>query len=275
MKKVILPLLLLFCPFFATATELVQWQRIPLPVELHVGHERVLLINKNVRVGYPAELGDKLRIQSSGGTVYLRASKPFTDTRLQLHDVESGELILLDVRAADGDALEPLELRYDEAVYRNDIPDRPDTEAPADSVAETPFPVPVALTRYAAQMLYAPLRTVEPVVGIRQAPARLPATVTTLLPTEPVTATPLAAWQLDGYAVTAIRLQNRSPGRIHLDPRALQGAFVAATFQHDWIGAQGTPQDTTVAYLVTDGGADHAILPEPPAVEKGNKGAKR
>ncbi|MFP1824531.1 TIGR03749 family integrating conjugative element protein [Lonsdalea quercina] len=274
MKKVILPLLFLCCPP-AGATELVQWQRIPLPVELHVGHERVLFINKNVRVGYPAELGDKLRIQSSGGTVYLRASKPFADTRLQLHDVESGELILLDVRAADGDALEPLELRYDKAVYRNDVPDRPDIEPPADTGADTPFPVPVMLTRYVAQRLYAPLRAVEPAAGIRQIPTRLPATVTTLLPTEPVVAMPLAAWQLGSYQVTAFKLQNQSQTPIHLDPRALQGSFVAATFQHGWIGAQGTPEDTTVAYLVTDGGADRAILPEPPTAATREKGAKR
>ncbi|EOF5433970.1 TIGR03749 family integrating conjugative element protein [Salmonella enterica] len=266
---------LLFCHSAVNATELVQWQRLPLPVELHTGHERVIFVNRNVRVGYPAELDGKLRIQSSGGTVYLRADADFPEARLQLFDMDSGELILLDIRASAGNELEPLELRYDETVWRNDgeeedgsEEDTPDEMAQAEYAA----PLPVVLTRYAAQMLYAPLRTVEPVVGITPVPVRLPASVTTLLPTEPVAATPLAAWRLGDTTVTAIKLQNRSQPRIDLDPRALQGSFVTATFQHNWLGAHGTPEDTTVVYLVTDGSADSAVVPEPqPAQEKAGK----
>ncbi|ECF1702296.1 TIGR03749 family integrating conjugative element protein [Salmonella enterica subsp. enterica] len=258
---------LLFCHSAVNATELMQWQRLPLPVELHTGHERVIFVNRNVRVGYPAELDGKLRIQSSGGTVYLRAEADFPDTRLQLSDMDSGELILLDIRASAGEELEPLELRYDDAVWRNDAGTTEDADAvaPAPEQQEPAGPLPVVLTRYAAQRLYAPLRTVEPLVGITPVPVRLPATLTTLLPTEPVTATPLAAWRLGDTTVTAIKLQNRSQPRIDLDPRALQGQFLTATFQHSWLGAHGTPDDTTVVYLVTDGSADRAVVPEPPA----------
>ncbi|EMQ2088639.1 TIGR03749 family integrating conjugative element protein [Salmonella enterica subsp. enterica] len=258
---------LLFCHSAVNATELMQWQRLPLPVALHTGHERVIFVNRNVRVGYPAELDGKLRIQSSGGTVYLQAEADFPDTRLQLSDMDSGELILLDIRASAGEELEPLELRYDDAVWRNDAGTTEDADAvaPAPEQQEPAGPLPVVLTRYAAQRLYAPLRTVEPLAGITPVPVRLPATLTTLLPTEPVTATPLAAWRLGDTTVTAIKLQNRSQPRIDLDPRALQGQFLTATFQHSWLGAHGTPDDTTVVYLVTDGSADRAVVPEPPA----------
>lgn len=268
MKKYYLLLPLLSCRSLF-ATELMQWERIPLPVELHVGHERVLFINKNVRVGYPAELDSKLRIQSSGGTVYLRAEQAFTDTRLQLRDVDSGELILLDIHAIDGDELEPVELRYDDAVYNNQDGNAPASEGEETTtnepdLAEQATPTPVVLTRYAAQILYAPLRTVEPVSGIREVSPRLPVNITTLLPTEPVSASPLNAWQLGDNTVTAVKLQNQSAQRITLDPRALQGTFYTATFQHSWLGAHGTPEDTTVVYLVTRGmRADRAILPEP------------
>ncbi|EBZ5771690.1 TIGR03749 family integrating conjugative element protein [Salmonella enterica subsp. enterica serovar Redlands] len=273
----LLSLPLLFCYSVVNATELVQWQRLPLPVALHTGHERVIFVNRNVRVGSPTALDGKLRIQSSGGTVYLRAEEDFPEVRLQLSDVESGELVLLDVSATAGDALEPLEIRYDEAVWRSDIGGTgedeedttgDDTDALNDAMPQPPTPLPVALTRYAAQMLYSPLRTVEPVDGIAPVSVRLSGNVTTLLPGEPVTATPLAAWRLDDTTVTAIKLQNRSGQRIDLDPRALQGNFLTVTFQHIWLGGRGTPEDTTVAYLVTDGGADDAILPEPPAPEK-------
>lgn len=258
---------LLVCHSTVNATELVQWQRLPLPVELHTGHERVIFVNRNVRVGYPAELDGKLRIQSSGGTVYLRAAEDFPDTRLQLFDMDSGELILLDVRATGGDELEPLELRYDDTVWRSDVVMEEETKEQARTTMQEEYtgPVPVVLTRYAAQMLYAPLRTVEPVAGITPVQVRLATAVTTLLPGESVTATPLNAWRLGDTTVTAIKLQNQNKGRVDLDPRALQGNFLTATFQHSWLGAHGTPEDTTVVYLVTDGSADNAILPEPVA----------
>ncbi|MDK9361941.1 TIGR03749 family integrating conjugative element protein [Lelliottia wanjuensis] len=267
-------LLCLFSLLFITdagATALMQWERLPLPVALHVGHERVVMVNKNVRVGYPAGLDGKLRIQSSGGTVYLKASAPFPDARLQLKDMDSGALILLDVSASDGEALEPVELHYDNAVYGNDATAHPAQE-PDDTPPTTALPLapaPVALTRYAAQMLYAPLRTVEPLAGVREVSPRLPDSITTLLPGAPVSASPLGAWQLAGDTVTAIRLQNQGAQRVTLDPRSLQGDFYAATFQHPWLGASGSPEDTTVVYLVTRGvQADRAILPEPQNTEK-------
>ncbi|EJX0634386.1 TIGR03749 family integrating conjugative element protein [Salmonella enterica] len=262
-------LLSVLCHSVVNATELMQWQRLPLPVELHTGHERVIFVNKNVRVGYPAELDGKLRIQSSGGTVYLQPSEDFPAARLQLFDMDSGELILLDVHASAGDELEPVELRYD-VETQNSV----DTTPVDSSQNEYAGPLPVILTRHAAQMLYAPLRTVEPVAGITQVPVRLPPLITTLLPSEPVTAGPLAAWRLGDTTVTAVKLQNRSQQRVNLDPRALQGQFLTATFQHDWLGAHGTPEDTTVVYLVTEGSADRAILPEPPAPDTKKKEGK-
>ncbi|EPS4805567.1 DUF3438 family protein, partial [Escherichia coli] len=59
-------------------------------------------------------------------------------------------------------------------------------------------PLPVLLTRYAAQSLYAPLRTLEAVPGIRPVNTHLPGKITTLYPSEPLTVTPLAAWAAGG-----------------------------------------------------------------------------
>ena len=258
------------CQGQAGATVLMPWKRLPLPVALHTGHERVIFVNRNVRVGYPAALDGKLRIQSSGGAVYLLAKADFPQTRLQLVDMDSGALILLDISATAGDELEAVDIRYDATVWRNEpggAQDEATTDVPEardnSSLTALYVPLPVVLTRYAAQRLYGPSRVVEPVPGIASAPVRLPATVTTLLPTRPVTAMPLAAWQRDNLTVTALRLQNRSAQRIDLDPRALQGNFVTATFQHTWLGGRGTPEDTTVVYLVTDSSADQAVIPEP------------
>lgn len=254
----------------AQAVELVRWERIPLPVKLHTGQERIVFVEKNVRVGFPPALNNKLRVQSTGGAVYLTAESDFAQTRLQLQDVETGEMVLLDVSAMPGKAaLEPIRVVYTgevtqqrthQTVKRQGSP-APGTDA---SAPEEPggqrkakprytAPLPVLLTRYAAQNLYAPLRTIEPLPGVQSLSPALPSTLTTLYPSEPLTAKPLAGWRAGEYSVVAVTLRNESGHKVVLDPRRLQGQFVTATFQHQWVDQKGTAEDTTTVYLVMKG----------------------
>ncbi len=257
------PLLILLVALPLRAVELVKWERIPLPVALNIGQERIVFVDRNVRVGYPAALEGKLRIQSSNGTLYLLASQPFAATRLQLQDTENGELILLDVLASKGEHIrEPMRIVRKEKKTTDAKPDT--TPEPLPST-----PLPVTLTRYAAQMLYAPLRTVEPLPGVQPEGVRLAKTITTLLPALPVSAIPIGGWRLDPYHLAAIRLQNKSTTRLELDPRQLQGRFYAASFQHRWLGPAGSAEDTTVLYLITrNQRPEQAILPEPAPEKK-------
>ncbi|MNG30254.1 hypothetical protein D3C84_1158380 [compost metagenome] len=91
------------------------------------------------------------------------------------------------------------------------------------------------------------------------------------MPTDPVTATPLVAWRLDDYWVTAVQLRNRTEDVVTLDPRHLQAQLYGASFQHGDLGPRGTPEDTTVAYLLTRGGgleqALFAPLPKAPEAD--------
>lgn len=118
------------------------------------------------------------------------------------------------------------------------------------------------LTRFAAQNLYAPLRTVEPLPGVMRVNLRRDMDLGTLMPTLPVRALALASWRLEDQWVTAVRLTNTGAGWVTLDPRVLQGDFLTATFQHEALGPRGTPEDTTVLYLVTRGrGLAQSLLP--------------
>lgn len=224
MKPVLFALMLSFPAF---ATEVVQWENIPLPVTLHVGQERIVDVGKPVRIGYPATLEGKVRLQSAGGKVFLLANTSFPSTRIQLRNTDSGELILLDIHAIQNTSpLEPVQISY-----------APQTSATAKTpvpVTASTEPLPVLLVRYAAQNLYAPLRTVEALPGVTPAPVRLAKRITTLLPQQPVTVIPLASWQVN-----------------------------AAAFQHDWLGPHGLAEDTTVVYLVTEGPVSRALLTEP------------
>ena len=85
------------------AVEILHWQRLPLTVPLHVDEERVIFVNRDVRVGVPASLASRLRVQSAGGAIYLRANETLEATRLQLQDTNTGDLILLDVAATPAD----------------------------------------------------------------------------------------------------------------------------------------------------------------------------
>ncbi len=244
---------------------LMKWDRKPIPVALQVNTERIIFMDKNVKVGYPAELEGKLRIQSTGGAVYLKALGIFQATRLEFRDVATGEIFLFDIGAHKkvSNPTEAIRIVADSIVEKQSGSLNQDDLAETEVVTRTPqLPIPAALTRYAAQSLYAPLRTVEPLEGVRRVAHRLPEKITTLLPAYPITANPLMSWQLDNYVVTAVRLQNRGVSRITLDPRELQGRFYAATFQHNWLGGYGSSEDTTTVYLVTEGHANNAVIPE-------------
>ena len=252
------------------AVEILHWQRLPLAIPLIVGEERVIFIDRNVRVGVPPSLGDHLRVQSAGGAIYLRANAPIEPTRLQLQDAGTGALILLDIAARPADPnqapLEPVRIVEDDAGSKHSgrsdsaTLESDSAKPPASRAPETP--IPVVLTRYAAQSLYAPLRTVEPVSGLSRTNLRRNLALDTLVPSLPVRATALAAWRLDDEWVTAVRLTNTTARWLTLDPRALQGDFVAATFQHPSMGPVGESSDTTVLYLVTRGhGLSESLLP--------------
>ncbi|KLO58207.1 hypothetical protein AA671_18780 [Delftia tsuruhatensis] len=263
--RCLLGLWLLAAGAAAQAVDILRWERLPLAVPLVVGQERVVFIDRNVRVGVPAAISEQLRVQSAGGAVYLLAREPIAPSRLQLQDADTGALILLDIAAEparpDAPPLEPVRIVEGEAPAPR-YGRTPPADAAAAPQAPRNTPVAVALTRYAAQSLYAPLRTVEAVEGIARVNLRRDLDLSTLLPGVAVQATALAAWRLHDHWVSAVRLSHLHDGWVSLDPRALQGDFLAASFQHDRLGPRGTPEDTTVVYVVTRGrGLASALLP--------------
>ena len=191
--KIFVPLFLFCLAIPAKAVLLMPWERLPLAIPLIVGQERIIFVDRNVRVGLPGSISNKLRVQATSGTVYLLAREPIDPVRLQLQDAETGELILIDIAAISAmEGAEPLEpVRIVEGInpsrHYGAQATKPDDAA--EQFGQTPrreTPVPVVLTRYAAQSLYAPLRTVEPVQGITRINLRRNLDLSSLLPTLPV-----------------------------------------------------------------------------------------
>lgn len=258
------------------AVELVQWERLPIAVPLVKGEERIIFLDRNVRVGVSSQLANTLRVQSAAGALYLLANDEVEPTRLQVQDVETSEVILLDIATvpSTGTVLEPIRIlsEGDASLARSDE----EAKAIADKQTQAlKIPAPIALTRYASQMMYAPLRTVEPVSGITQVPIKVTGDDLPILPTYPVKAKALTAFKMGSYTVTAVKLQNTQRSTLQLDPRDIQGHFYSATFQHNWLGTHGTAEDTTIAYLVTrNGGIENALLSPVLLPDLGSKEAR-
>ncbi|WP_416392151.1 TIGR03749 family integrating conjugative element protein [Alloalcanivorax xenomutans] len=257
----------------AYAVEIHHWERKPIPVDLPVGEERIVLIDRNVRIGLPAELADPevLRVQSVGGALYLMAKKKFEAQRVQVQDIESGQIFLIDLAATEGASAEDLRI-----VVSGDQPPTStaqkktsaNEEGASSPDASNAPPLPVRLTRYAAQTLYAPLRTVAPLPGVRRVPMRVSQTVP-LFWELPLQAQPLAAWRAGGLTVTAVEITNPDPNReFGLDPRRLQGEFVTATFMHPSVGPSTSEYAQTTVFLVTRGGGlEKALYPAAPKTQ--------
>ncbi|MDG6897877.1 hypothetical protein A6A19_07800 [Actinobacillus delphinicola] len=258
----------------AVADEFAHWDKRPITVRLNVGQERIVSVGKNVQVGLPASINRLVRVQNNDGNIYFKASAPFSSTRVSLRDIKTGKLILLDVVATDQGKdyeYEPLVITYgDNTTESNDSNvNLPETPAKTEITAQIPprielpqtaLPIPAALTRYAAQSLYAPIRTIEKLEGVHRVAMKLPNHLPTLIPNLQLRITPLESWGMGEYVVTAIKIQNLAHHKIQLDPRYLQGRFYAATFQHNWLGQYGTLEDTTVLYLVTKGKLTMAMI---------------
>ena len=226
------------------ATVRVVWRKVPVPVALPVGKERLVIFPEPVRVGLPANLAPQLRTQTVDGVVYWKAGKPFGPHRVQVQGLDSGKIWLVDLSAskeAPGATLEIID---------------PEIAPPSDArpSGQRPKPRPldyVALIRLAAQRLYAPRRLWRNPAGVRRVALRR-RPVANLIRHHRIEAVPAASWRSGSLTVTAVRLRNLEPRPITLDPRQLRGRWRAATFQHVVLQPAGTLGDETAVYLISD-----------------------
>lgn len=234
--------------------ERVVWRKTPIAIPLIVGEERLIHFPESVSIGLPQSLTARLRSQSINGTLYLLARQSFESTRVMVRSENGGPLFVLDLSA---------ELSNEERPPLSDVQvvletskvaagsDGSDTDS-AETTTGNRFSQwgYVALTRYAAQQLYAPERLVPNTPGVVAIPVQ--GASVNLLRGGGVEAVPVAAWKAGLHYVTAVRMTNHSAKAVILDPRELRGAWLAATFQHNRLLPSGTDEDTTAVYLISD-----------------------
>lgn len=225
--------------------ERIVWNRTPIKLVLPVEQERMVRFPNSVKIGLPSRLQSLLRAQSVDGTLYLLAHQPFEATRVMVREIASGRIYLFDISASkeEGQA-NPVEVTL--ADGSSGIRDSVLSE---EAPTRSPTYGYVALTRFAAQQLYAPTRLLQDLPGIVRVPIRCDSVP--LVRGGRVEATPLVAWRAGNLYLTAVKLTNRSNQPQILDPRDLRGAWLTASFQHNRLLPAGDEADTTAVYLIS------------------------
>lgn len=234
------------------AEETIRWDRAPIAVTLPVGTERYLWFPGRVQPGIPPELTGKLRVQAAGDTIYLLAKEPFDTTRLPVRDLDEGYFYLFDVRTDDEAPSTPVRVVKSTGRDEGTLTE-PTTQGTSSTGDAEDFGY-VALTRFAAKQIYAPDRLTQKVKGITKVPLAGTGQIKPgFYRGGAVEAIPIAGWRgRSGLYVTALKVANTTSERVALDPRLARGKWLAATFHHGELGAQGDPDDTSTLYLISD-----------------------
>ncbi|WP_035526461.1 TIGR03749 family integrating conjugative element protein [Haliea salexigens] len=241
--------------------ERVVWNKAPIAIPLVVGEERLVHFPDSVSIGLPQSLTPLLRSQSINGTLYLLARQAFEPTRVMVRSEIDGPIYVLDISAAPGGSdsrslsdvqvLLQASQKPPQDLSEDAGADRSTSDNRSQSVGYA------ALTRYAAQQLYAPTRLIPRQPGVVAIPVN-PEPVDLVLGGK-IEAVPIAAWKAGLRYVTAVKLINRTQSPVVLDPRELRGSWLAATFQHNRLLPAGSEADTTAVYLVSDRRFDAAF----------------
>ena len=220
------------------------WQGLPISFVIPVGKERILKFPSAVtlRNQNPKLTKDKVRILNNEGFLYIKAKKTFKAIRLPVKIKKTGEVVLIDVSTQKKGATTPLSV----------VLSSKKQDSNAHPKRHAAFINYVTLMRFAIQHLYAPKRLVRDKTALFRTPMQTTKSVH-LLDDDAVLAMPLVSWQGGRLYVTAVLLKNIRDQRAKLDPRHLNGHWLAASFYPtNFVAPKGQNNDRTTLFLVSD-----------------------
>lgn len=230
----------------------VVWDGIPIGFAVPVGQERILkfpgsvtLNNSNARL-----TTDKVSIQNNAGFLYIKAKKEFRPIRLDFTLSSTGQVILVDLSANDNVSNTPVSVVLSDNNNQNTSPTSPNnTHQDQNNIQSVND---VTLMRYAIQHLYAPERLISHNNSITRVPMETQQSVN-LFDDKSVLAMPLISWNAGDLYVTAILLKNNWDEKILLNPRNINGNFIAASFYPSRIiNSKGSNNDRSTVFLVSN-----------------------
>ncbi len=231
------------------------WQQLPLPVDLKVGEERAVFFPAAVReLRVPPVLEPLLRSQLLHNVVHWQPLVAFAAQRVLVGTVDE-QWYLLDLSATE----RVVEGNAPPLVIRDTL-----TAPPQPSAG---LPPAVALVRYAAQQLYAPLRLRPRNPDIYSVGLDSPLTVPPLVRGALLDYQLIAAWQGYGLHVSALRVINQDSWHMPLTPPGfdharIRGRWLVSAFHHRNLAPTGAAgdRDQSVLYLVSQRPFEQSLL---------------
>lgn len=239
--------------------EHVLFERRPVTAVVEIGRERLVHFPFEVAIHKPEQTDGPLDVQLIGNTAYLNAKTPMAPLRLVAEGLDGQGMIPIDVvvRAKAPGVPDDLEIQLASFVKAGGEVGKRSADAGENDDDEPAPPDLVQLSRYCAQMLYAPQRLIKPLRGVRQVDVRL-MPVANLYRGGALITTPIGSWRAGTMYVTAVRFTNRTTQAVELDMDQLRGHWTAATPQHWRLLPQGSEADTTAVCLISEQAFDAA-----------------
>ncbi len=227
----------------------VVWDGIPIAFSVSVGQERILkfpgsvtLNNSNARL-----TTDKVSIQNNAGFLYIFAKKSFEPIRLDFTLLSTGQVILVDLSAEKNASDTPVSVVLSDNNSQNTTSNN--THQYQNNIQSVND---VTLMRYAIQHLYAPQRLISHNDSITRVPMETQRSVN-LFDDKSAMAMPLISWNAGDLYVTAVLLKNNWDEKILLNPRNINGNFIAASFYPSRIiNPKGSNNDRSTVFLVSN-----------------------
>lgn len=267
-KLIVILTLIITQAAFAQSAQRIVYMGDPLKITLGVGEERRLTFpdTKLVWADVKDKLKPKLDVQIVGKNVYFKAKDQFKSTRIIVGEDGGNNVYLLDVMATaqkGGNKRVVIVVGEDRfAVADKDRQVIPESVIAPLQRKSSPGAGFKTLLQFAVREVYAPERLRSKTVGVHREFINKRPTYHLYRGNE-INTHPVVAWRSGGLHVSAIKVQNRTKKYLSLDPRLLRGKWKSALFYHTQLAPNGSPQDTSTLFLVSDSAYVDAIRSNP------------
>ena len=244
------------------------WKGDPLRVSLSKNVEQRLTFPdaKLLWADIPNKLKDKLTTQIVGNNVYWAAKATFKRQRITLGEEGSDKIYLLDVSASNKKtSTARIVVMQGNDPYQTTPSAAAPISSQVDSIrraSRSPMAGYATLLRFAASEVYAPQRLRMRNTGIMKV-SLAQSWVRNLLPQRHLSIRAVAAWRSQGFYVTALNVVNLAGNSSRLDSREIRGQWKAALFHHNVLRGNGSRDDNTTLFLISDKPFNDAINSHP------------
>lgn len=225
------------------------WNNEPLTIHIKTGQEIRIIFPTAVELQVPMGITQHLEsLAPNPAVVYWRAVQPIESGRILAPSLDGEDLYIIDLIASESGIDQHITIEHPRRVLAKK---GSETTAPAPVRDD---PAEVILTRFVAQLLYAPERLLPNNLHINQLPTpELPADFPLLRATRGEAYQVEAVGQWFGYDryITAVMITNQGAVAVPMDMSNVRGRFTHLTPHHRYLGPNGTLEDRTTLYLVS------------------------